>query len=130
MKLTLFAACLAAVFAATSALKCYGVKGAKLCAAKGQAVDKALCAELPCTGEKNACGRKTTLSGTEAALTSLLGCVEAKEMKCTTTTDKTTGTETETCSCKGDLCNGAMMGSASMTAMVLTLASFVAVFVH
>jgi len=125
MKLTLFAACLAAVFAATSALKCYDS-----CSAKGQAVDKASCAEKKCSGETNACKRVTLASGTAAAATTLYGCVKDKEMKCTTTTEKTTGIETETCTCDGDLCNGAMMGSASMTAMVLTLASFVAVFVH
>jgi hypothetical protein len=63
----------------------------------------------------------------DAASKTLKGCeviAHKENWKCT----KSNGIET--CYCSGNLCNGAMMGSASMTAIVLTLASFVAVFVH
>ena len=44
MKLTLFAACLAAVFAATAALKCYGVRAEhlKLCTVFAKAFDSCM----------------------------------------------------------------------------------------
>merc|ERR1739838_875832 len=120
-KLTLFAACLAAVFAATSALECYGIGAGKLCTrTDSESVDTATCEKKPCPKETNACQRVTSL-----ASTTLMGCVKADKMEC-----KTSNLKVTTCNCNGDLCNGAMMGSASMTAIVLPLASFVAVFVH
>merc|ERR1739838_1085253 len=115
-KLTLFAACLAAVFAATSALEGYGIGAGKLCTrTDSESVDTATCEKKPCPKETNACQRVTT-----PASTTLMGCVKADKMESKTSSVGTT------CNCNGDLCNGAMMGSASMTAIVLTLASFVA----
>jgi len=135
MKLTLFAACLAAVFAATAALECWKTGAKKPCTVKGsQDVDTNTCVKKLCpntTGTTYACVRTTRMDTTT---TTLEGCKpNASAMACTESIVKISGKETtaEKCYCDDkDFCNGAVMGVASMTAIILALVSFVAVFIH
>jgi len=134
MKLTLFAACLAAVFAATAALKCWKPIANLRCTVKGsQDVDTNTCVKDTCpktTGTTYACVRTTLMDTTT---TTLEGCKpNASAMACTESTVKESGKETtaEKCYCNDkDFCNDAVMGVASMTAIILALVSFVAVFI-
>merc|ERR1711942_657132 len=113
--------------AITSALKCYGpdLTKAKPCTAlDSKSVDVTKCKEITCSSGQM-CLRSTGKANNVASVT-LGGCMPATKAEC-----KSVGTgaaSVEQCICDKDLCNGAPSTIVSMTAVGVSLVTFIAIF--